>query len=64
LAACLARDRSRPERQVNPEVIEKQIADLQASLPGLEQEGFQNVYVMDNTEDIDSARPVRELYGM
>ena len=43
-------------RRVSPEVIEKQAADLRDSLPGLEKEGFWRIYVLDNTEDIDSAR--------
>jgi len=55
LDTCLARNTMRPDRQVNPEVIEKQVADLTDSLPGLDEEGFQRVYVLDNTEDIDSA---------
>lgn len=60
LEACLAPNRSRPERPVSPEVVEKQVADLLGSLPGLEREGFRNIYVMDNTEDIYSARVLRE----
>jgi protein phosphatase len=54
LDTCLARNRTRPDRQVDPEVVEKQVADLTESLHGLAQEGFQGVYVLDNTEDIDS----------
>jgi len=57
-AVCLARNRSRPDRQVSPEVVERQVADLADSLPGLAREGFKHVYVMDNTADIDSARVV------
>jgi protein phosphatase len=60
LATCLARNRSRPDRQVSPEVVEKQVADLLGSLPGLAREGFKYVYVMDNAPDIDSARVLRE----
>lgn len=55
LDMCLARNRTRPDRQVSPEVIEKQVADLTDSLHGLAEEGFQTVYVLDNTEDIDSS---------
>jgi predicted kinase len=58
-AVCLARNRSRPDRQVSAEVVEKQVADLLDSLPGLAREGFRYVYVMDNTADIDSARVLR-----
>ena len=57
---CMVRDRSRSDRQVSPAVIEKQAADLSDSLPGLAQEGFRYVYVLDNTEDIDSAQISRE----
>lgn len=57
---CLARQRSRTDRPVAQEVVEKQAADLADSLPGLSSEGFQRVYVLDNTEDIDSARVLRD----
>jgi protein phosphatase len=57
---CLARNQARPDRSVSAEVIEKQAADLLSSLPGLAREGFQHVYVMDNPEDIDSVRIVRQ----
>jgi protein phosphatase len=54
-AVCLARNRSRPDRQVSREVVERQVADLLDSSPGLAHEGFWHVYVFDNTEDIDAA---------
>lgn len=60
LEACLARNRSRPARPVGPEVVEKQVADLVASLPELKTEGFKNVYIIDNTMDIDSAAVLRQ----
>jgi protein phosphatase len=60
VAICLARNRARPDRQVAPEVVERQAADLAASLPALAKEGFRDMYVMDNAEDIDSARVLRE----
>ena len=59
-AVCLARNQSRPDRQVAPEVIGKQAADLRASLAGLPGEGFERVYVLDNPEVIDSVRILRE----
>jgi predicted kinase len=64
VSVCLARNRSRPERPVSAEVVEKQAADLLASLPGLAREGFQHVYVMDNTEDIDAVQVLREPQNM
>jgi protein phosphatase len=54
LAICLERNQARPSRRVSPEVVEKQVADLLDSLPGLTGEGFKDLYVMDNPEDIDS----------
>jgi protein phosphatase len=60
LAICLIRNQLRPDRRVTPEVVERQAADLMASLPGLAGEGFQRVYVMDNPEDIDSATVLRQ----
>jgi protein phosphatase len=63
-AICLARNQSRPDRSVSREVIEKQAEDLLNSLPGLAAEGFERVYVLDNTGDIDSARVLRERSRM
>lgn len=57
---CMARNQSRTGRKVAPEVVEKQAADLQASLPGLAQEGFRHVYVLDNPEDIGSVQVFRQ----
>jgi len=63
-AICLARNQSRAQsemgRRVTPEVIEKQVADLAASLPRLNGEGFQHIYVLDNAIDIDSVRILRK----
>ena len=58
-ATCLARNASRPDRQVSSEVVEMQIADLSASLPKLAQEGFDKVYLIDNSADIDLAHVFR-----
>lgn len=59
-AVCVARNRLRPDRQVSPEVIEKQVADLLGSLPAIAQEGYQHVYVTDNAEDIESVTVSRD----
>jgi protein phosphatase len=58
-ATCLARNHSRPDRQVSTGVVEKQVADLLDSLPGLASEGFKYAYVLDNTVDIDSTEVSR-----
>jgi protein phosphatase len=53
---CLARLQARPDRLVEPKVVEKQAADLLEGLPGLADEGFDRMYILDNKEDIDSAQ--------
>ena len=59
LETCLIQNQARADRQVSPEVVKKQAADLAVSLPGLLGEGFQQVYVLDNTKDIDSVSILR-----
>jgi len=59
LEECLARLQSRRDRLVGPDVVEKQMADLNTSLPGLGSEGFEQVYLLDNAGDIDSAQVFR-----
>jgi protein phosphatase len=59
LETCLARLQARTDRLVAPEVVQKQTADLAASLHGLGTEGFEQVYVLENAEDIDSAQVFR-----
>jgi len=59
LETCLARLQSRADRAVAAEVVKKQTADLDASLPGLTNEGFKQVYLMENAGDIDSAQVFR-----
>jgi len=59
LETCLARLQSRADRAVAAEVVKKQTADLDASLPRLTNEGFEQVYLMENAGDIDSAQVFR-----
>jgi len=59
LKECLERLQSRADRAVAAEVVKKQTADLDASLPGLTNEGFEQVYLMENAGDIDSAQVFR-----
>ena len=60
LETCLARNRERLDRQVAPEVVERQVADLSGSLRRLKAEGFVSIYILDNVGDIDSAPLFRE----
>ena len=59
LEACLARIGSRTDRAVAPEVVQKQTADLGAFLPELGNEGFEQMYLLENARDIDSAQVFR-----
>jgi protein phosphatase len=52
---CLARNASRPDRDIAPGVIRRQRADLRRGLRGLAREGFRKVHVLDGTEAIEHA---------
>lgn len=51
---CEERDRQRPHRNVGSQVIRTQAQDLQRSLKALGHEGFQQVYILDSPEEIDT----------
>jgi hypothetical protein len=36
-------------------VVRRQIADLEGGLPGICDEGFERVYILASSEDVDSA---------
>jgi protein phosphatase len=58
LATCLAHNASRPGRQVQPSVVERQQAELRRSLAapgGLESDGFEAVHRLDSSDAIDRA---------
>ena len=52
---CLEWNRARPGRKVDPRVVRRQISDLEASMPGLGDEGFEHVYVLSSPRDVDTA---------
>jgi protein phosphatase len=52
---CLEWNRSRPGRAVDPRVVRTQVSDLQASLPGLGDEGFEHIHLLSSPEDVDTA---------
>ncbi len=60
LAACLSWNQARADRQVGAEVIEKQASDLALSLPRLWEEPYRYLYILQKTEDIDSAQVLRQ----
>jgi protein phosphatase len=57
---CREHDQQRRDRQVGPEVIRKQMAEMHASLPALEDEGFERVFRLASAEDVAAATVVRE----
>ncbi len=60
LDVCLARNRSRPDRQFGPEIATRMVEDIRRELGGLEQEGFRRVAVLRGVAEIDAAEIVRE----
>jgi protein phosphatase len=53
LEVCIARDRTRSGRSVGRSVISRQWQSLQRSLPGLAEEGFQDIFLIDSAEAQD-----------
>jgi protein phosphatase len=52
---CVQRDRARPGRSVGPRVIRAQREAVLRSLPGLREEGFDAVHVLDSLEAAEAA---------
>jgi protein phosphatase len=52
---CLARNAERTDRDLAPQVISRQRADLRRGLRGLSREGFRKVHVLHGTEEVDAA---------
>lgn len=56
---CQTRNHRRTERTVGPFAIGRQIAQLHRSLPGLRDEGFDDVVVFNSAAALDAARLTR-----
>jgi protein phosphatase len=52
---CLLRSQGRLGRPVPPEVVRNQVRDLERSLPDLESEGFEHIYLLSSQEEVDRA---------
>ena len=52
---CLARSQARFGRPISRQVVASQMDDLENSLPGLGNEGFEIVYVLGTQEEVDQA---------
>lgn len=58
---CLDRNQHRPDRKdMNPNVVRRQRADLRRSLRNLKREGFRRVFVLKSEEHVDAVTIVRE----
>jgi protein phosphatase len=57
---CLQRDQGRPNRNVGSSIIQLHRQQLQNSLPGLEQEGFRQVYILSSAEEINDVKIIRQ----
>ena len=56
---CLARNKSRPDRQFGPHVVRNHTQALRRSLRGLKREGFGHVYVLNSVAEIEAAEVTR-----
>ena len=56
----LARNAARSARVVDPEIVERHIDRLEATLPALTDEGFDDVIVLRTAADVDMVTIVRE----
>jgi protein phosphatase len=60
-AVCLRRHHHRPDREFSPAVILKQLQELRRSLAsGLDQEGFQRVFVLKSEDEVAHVTVWRE----
>lgn len=56
---CLARNDSRSDRNLEPDILRQQSEMLRLNLPSLEREGFSRVYFLPSPQEVDMARFVR-----
>jgi predicted kinase len=54
-----ARNAARRERVVDPQVVARHVARLEAALPAIAGEGFQHVFVVHAPDDVDAVEVVR-----
>ncbi|MEV6976815.1 polynucleotide kinase-phosphatase [Kitasatospora sp. NPDC093806] len=57
---CAERNRTRPDRELPPQVIPRQHRELRAALAGLPKEGFRRVHVLRGVDEVARAEPVLE----
>jgi protein phosphatase len=59
LDVCVARNKSRPNRNFGPGVAQRMISEIRRGLRGLQREGFRQVWTLSSCEGIDAARVER-----
>ena len=57
---ALARNRSRPDRELSDRTINRQASQLRRALRQLEREGFRRVHVLDGVDQVAAALIVRD----
>ncbi|MGC3971311.1 MAG: polynucleotide kinase-phosphatase [Pirellulales bacterium] len=57
---CYERNRERPDRAFGPHVVRQQKTQLRRSLKALKREGFRHIFVLQRSEDVDTAAVERE----
>ncbi|MBO0721551.1 MAG: polynucleotide kinase-phosphatase [Blastocatellia bacterium] len=57
---CRERNEQRPDRDFGPHVIRRQQQSLRRSIPGLEREGFRNIYILRGPDEIEAAAIERQ----
>lgn len=53
---CMERNSARSDRQINPQVIHRQVGELRRGMRTLEREGFRHVYFIDDREEVEIKR--------
>jgi protein phosphatase len=59
-SVCVARNRTRPDRDFGPHVVRRQRDALRRGLRGLEREGFRHVHILRTVDEATAARVVFE----
>jgi len=62
-STCLANNGKRLQRLVPAQVIATQLQDLRTSLPQLRNEGFAEIYILRNSNEVDQTAIIRRRYS-
>jgi protein phosphatase len=62
LEAHLERTEQRQDRQISPSIVRAQFTEFHQHLATLKEEGFQQVYVLESLEEIESVEIVRTAW--